>query len=182
MLGSKSDAPELTRMVKDRMLPAGPVLIEADNRERKALAERFGVLSVDSLTAEIALDLCKKGIRAEGQLRATITQTCAVSDEAFCVNIDEPIVLRFIKEGTANLTPSEDDDIDFDITADDCDEIEYRDESFDIGEAVAQTLGLAIDPYVEGPNADAARKKAGIVAEGQQAGPLAAGLTALKKS
>ena len=182
MLGSKSDAPELTRVVKDRMLPAGPVVIEADEREREALAERFGIVSVDSLTAEIGLDLCKKGVRAEGRLQATITQSCAVSDEAFAVAIDEPIVLRFIKEGTADLTPSEDDEIDFEITADDCDEIEYPDESFDLGEAVAQTLGLAIDPYAEGPNADAVRKKAGIVEEGQQDGPLAAGLAALKKS
>jgi hypothetical protein len=51
---------------------------------------------------------------------------------------------------------------------------------FDLGEAVAQTLGLAIDPYAEGPNADAARKAAGIVAEGEQDGPMAALLAALK--
>ncbi|MEM8726635.1 MAG: DUF177 domain-containing protein, partial [Pseudomonadota bacterium] len=67
------------------------------------------------------------------------------------------------------------------LDAEDCDEIEYAGDMFDLGEAVAQTLGLAIDPYAEGPNADAARKAAGIVEEGEQDGPLAAALTALKK-
>jgi hypothetical protein len=34
---------------------------------------------------------------------------------------------------------------------------------FDLGEALAQTLGLAIDPYLEGPNAEEARRKAGLM-------------------
>lgn len=51
----------------------------------------------------------------------------------------------------------------------------------DLGEAVAQSLGLAIDPYAIGPDADTARKEVGIVQEGEQEGPLAAALAALKK-
>ncbi|MDJ0978985.1 MAG: DUF177 domain-containing protein [Erythrobacter sp.] len=181
MLGSKDKAPELTRVVKSRLLPASAVVIEADERERAALAERFSLVSVETLDAEVGLELCKKGIRAEGGLRARITQACAVSGEPFTVEIEEPIALRFIEQGTAALTPSEEDEIDYELTADDCDEIEYSGDSFDLGEAVAQTLGLAIDPYAEGPGASDARKKAGIVEEGQQDGPLAAGLAALRK-
>jgi hypothetical protein len=75
----------------------------------------------------------------------------------------------------------EDEVIELELEADDCDEIEYSGDMFDLGEAVAQTLGLAIDPYAEGPGADAARKAAGIVAEGEQEGPLAALLAGLKK-
>ena len=89
--------------------------------------------------------------------------------------------MRFIEQGSATLAPSEDEDIDFELTADDCDELEYLGDSFDIGEAVAQTLGLAIDPYAEGPAANAARSRAGIVEEGSEDGPLAAGLAALQK-
>jgi len=172
-------------MVKTRMLPAGAVIIEADERERIALADRFGIVSVDALSAAIELEFCKKGIRAEGTMNARITQSCAVSGDDISVSIDEPVVLRFIEEGTADLTPSDDDGIDYEITADNCDEIEYTGDAFDLGEAVAQSLGLAIDPYAEGPAADATRKKAGIVEEGQQDGPLAEGLagalSALKK-
>ncbi|MEM9312122.1 MAG: DUF177 domain-containing protein [Pseudomonadota bacterium] len=182
MLGSKDDTPELTRVVKARLLPADAIGIEADERERVALAARFGVVSVDHLTAQIELEQCKKGVRAEGRLSAQVTQSCAVSGEAFAVTIEEAIALRFIEEGSASLTPSAEDAIDFELTAEDCDEIEYPGESFDLGEAVAQTLGLAIDPYAEGPGADTARAKAGIVEEGAADGPLAAGLAALKKT
>lgn len=181
MLGSKNEAPELTRMVKARLLPAGAVLIEADERERAALATRFGVESIETLHAAIELELCQKGVRAEGSLEADITQKCAVSGEPFPVRINEDITLRFLEEGTSTLTPSDEDEIDFELTADDCDEIEYAGESFDLGEAVAQTLGLAIDPYAEGPTAAAARKDAGIVEEGQQDGPLAEALKGLSK-
>ena len=68
------------------------------------------------------------------------------------------------------------------ISPEELDEIEYHGEMFDLGEAVAQSLALAIDPYAEGPNADAARKAAGIVLEGEQDGPLAAFLAGLKKN
>lgn len=179
--GAKNDGIELTRVVKTRMLPASAVVIEADERERKALAERFGIVSVEELHASVALDQCQKGVRAEGALSARITQVCAISGENFQVQIEEPVILRFIEEGSASLQPSEDDNIDFDLTAEDCDEIEYSGDTIDLGEAVAQTLGLAIDPYAEGPNADEVRRKAGIVAEGEQEGPLAAALSALKK-
>lgn len=178
MTGSNIETSDLARMVKARLLPAGAVRIEADERERAALAARFAIVSVDALSAEIELELCKKGVRASGRLSARITQNCAVSGDPFPLAIEEPVVLRFIEEGTAALTPSDEDAIDFDLTAEDCDEIEYGGESFDLGEAVAQTLGLAIDPYAEGPGAETARAVAGIAQEGEADGPLAAGLAA----
>ena len=49
----------------------------------------------------------------------------------------------------------------------------------DPGEAVAQSLALAIDPFAEGPGAEEARRRAGILSE-SAAGPFAA-LAALKK-
>ncbi len=181
MLGLSNERPELSRIIKDRTLPAGAVIIEADERERAALARRFGIVSIEQLHSAVDLSLCRKGVRAEGTLSADITQACAVSGEPFAVRLAEPIMLRFIPEGTAALAPSDEDDVDFEITAEDCDEIEYPGDSFDLGEAVAQTLGLAIDPYAEGPAAEAARKLAGIAVQGEQEGPLARALAALKK-
>ena len=49
----------------------------------------------------------------------------------------------------------------------------------DVGEAVAQSLALAIDPFAVGPDAERARQQAGLLDEGQ-AGPFAA-LAALKR-
>ena len=51
--------------------------------------------------------------------------------------------------------------------------------AFDLGEAVAQSFGLAIDPYAAGPEADSVRREAGIVDEDAPSGPFAA-LAALK--
>ncbi|MBI1402139.1 MAG: DUF177 domain-containing protein [Porphyrobacter sp.] len=170
---------ELTRMIRTRPLPAGPVTIEASAEERAALATRFGLGAVQSLRAEVELEQRPRAIRATGHLHAEIMQPCAVSGEDFPVTIDEPIELRFVEESLRTLP--QDEDAEIELEADDCDEIDYAGEMFDLGEAVAQTLGLAIDPYAEGPEADAARKAAGIVAEGEQDGPLAAMLAALKK-
>ena len=65
------------------------------------------------------------------------------------------------------------------LGADDLDEIEYSGTQFDLGEAVAQSLALAIDPFAVGPGAEEARQRAGIVGE-EASGPFAA-LAALKK-
>ncbi|HSJ77999.1 MAG TPA: DUF177 domain-containing protein [Erythrobacter sp.] len=170
---------ELTRMIKARPLPAGLVVIEATAEERAALAARFGLGAVQSLRAEVALDQKARAIRATGRLKAAIMQPCAISAEDFPVTIDEPIDLRFVEDSGRPMT--EDEALEIELEADDCDEIAFTGEMFDLGEAVAQTLGLAIDPYAEGPNADAARKAAGIVQEGEVLGPLAAALSALKK-
>ena len=167
---------ELTRMVKTRPLPGEPLVIEANPAERAALAARFGLGAVERLRAEVALEARPRAIRATGHLSAAILQPCAISGEDFPVTIDEPIDLRFVPQ-SAHALP-QDDDAEIELEADDCDEIEYAGEMFDLGEAVAQTLGLAIDPYAEGPNADAAREAAGIVREGEHDGPLAAMLAA----
>jgi uncharacterized metal-binding protein YceD (DUF177 family) len=165
-------------MIKTRPLPGGTVVIEASPEERDALALRFGLGAVESLRADITLEQRPRAIRATGRLRAAIQQPCAISGEDFPVKIDEAVDLRFVEAD--QRPPSEAEEIE--LQADDCDEIEYAGDMFDLGEAVAQTLGLAIDPYAEGPSADSARKAAGIVREGEQRGPLADMLSALKKS
>ncbi len=171
--------PELTRMVKARPLPAGPVVIAATPEERAALAARFGLGAVSALRAEVALEQKPRAIRATGRLRAAIMQPCAISGDDFPVTIDEPIDLRFVEDSGREMT--EDEAAEIELEADDCDEIAFTGEMFDLGEAVAQTLGLGIDPYAEGPGAEAARAAAGIVAEREQNGPMAAMLAALKK-
>ena len=164
-------------MIRTRPLPGGELVIEASAEERAALAARFGLGAVESLVATIALEQRPRAIRATGQLKAAIMQPCAISAEDFPVTIDEPIDLRFVEQDQQSA--AEDEEIE--LEADDCDEIAYAGEMFDLGEAVAQTLGLAIDPYAEGPGADAARKAAGIVKEGEQLGPLADLLAGLKR-
>lgn len=174
---------ELARPIKLRPLPGETIVVEADAGERMALAARFVLASVETLRAEIALEMDGKAVRASGKLRAKFMQICAISAEEFLVTVDAPLTLRFVEE--AQVAAHEDDpEIEIELSDDDCDEILYSGDAFDLGEAVAQSLGLAIDPYAEGPEADAARKSAGIVSEEDAAaqGPLAEALMGLKKN
>ena len=174
--------PELSRRIKLAGLPGETLVIEADQAEREALATRFGLPTIESLRADVELEQRGSAVRATGKLAAKILQTCAISGEDFPVSVDEELDLRFVEHGSHDAAQDENSEIEIELDAQDCDEIEYSGDAFDLGEAIAQTLGLAIDPYAEGPEADAARKKAGIVAEGEQDGPLAEALKGLKGS
>lgn len=170
-------APELGRPIKLRAIKEEPILIEADEAERAALARRFGISSIESLHAEVSLDPEGDKVAAKGRLRAAITQACAISGEDFPVMVDEALDLVFVPAQDVE-TATYDEEIELD--GNELDEIEYEGDSFDLGEAIAQSLALAIDPYAEGPNADAARIAAGIVTDEAPRGPLAEALAALK--
>lgn len=179
-------APEFSRPVRLKAIPEEPLVLEADAAERQALAERFGIVAIESLRAEIALEPEKKGkVSAHGSLDAQIVQACAVSGDEFPVAIEEDLGFVFVPAQQRAPTEQEDEEIEIEIelAGEELDEIEYEGDSFDLGEAVAQSLALAIDPYAEGPGADEARKRAGIVADdAKPSGPLAAALSALKKN
>lgn len=167
-------AGELVRVVKlDRLPPT--MVVEADEAERAALARRFDLPTVHALTADLSLAQHGGDIDARGRLVAAFEQRCAVSDEPFANTLDEPIAFRFVPALAAH---DEDEEIEF--ASDAPDEIEYHGASFDLGEAVAQSFGLALDPYAEGPEADAIRREAGLLGEDVARGPFAA-LAALKK-
>ncbi|WP_298284730.1 DUF177 domain-containing protein [Novosphingobium sp.] len=166
--------PEFPHILDLRQIGDEPIVLVPDEAARRRLARRFGITSIDAMRAELRLTVDGQKVEAKGHLAASIVQMCAVSGEDFPVKISEPVALRFVPP-RAPLAPDEE----IEITADDCDEIEYEGTSFDLGEAVAQSLALAIDPFAEGPNADKARavhKLGGDVASG----PFAA-LAALKK-
>lgn len=166
--------PEFNRVVDTRSIGNHPVHLEANEAERAALAVRFGIVAINRLTAEVALEPAKGTIEATGQLTAEIVQSCAVSAEDIPVSIAEPLNLRFVPERGAGR-PNEE----VELEADDLDEIEYHGTQFDLGEAVAQSLALAIDPFLEGPGADDFRRTSGLFGE-DTANPFAV-LAKLKK-
>jgi len=169
--------PEFTRMIRARPSPPPRAAIEASETERAALAIRFGVSALETLRAECTFEPDSGAVKATGTLSAVVVQTCAVSVEDFTVRIDEPLHLRFVQQARA-VDPEDEAE----LPGDEPDEIEFAGDSFDLGEAVAQSLGLAIDPYAEGPKADAARKEVGVIDESAPRGPLADLLAGLKRS
>jgi uncharacterized metal-binding protein YceD (DUF177 family) len=166
--------PEFTRIVDIRQLPAGPQDWSPDAEERRRLAGRCGISAVEAMTATITLTADGDIVTAKGRLRAQIVQPCAISGEDFAVSIDEPVDLRFVP-ARADHTAEEE----VEIGADDCDEIEYSGLTFDLGEALAQSLALAIDPFAEGPEADRARAEHDL--SGEAAGGAFSALSALRK-
>lgn len=152
---------EFHRTYSARALPAGKQSLEADATECKALARRFDLIAVRSLEARMKLSADGANVRAVGRLQARIVQSCAVSGEDLEVSIDEPVALRFVPRLAAP-----DPETEVELDAADLDDVEMNGDQFDLGEALAQTLGLAIDPYLTGPQAEEARRKAGIASDG----------------
>ena len=166
--------PEFSRLVDIRQIGPAPMTLTATPAEREALAARFGLVSIGELQARLTLTCEGDVVTAGGRLSAAWTQPCAVSGEDLAQQADEPIQLRFVPQSM--VRESEDE---IELTETECDEIDYNGTSFDLGEAVAQSLALAIDPFACGPEAEEARRAAGILSEGV-AGPVAA-LAGLKR-
>lgn len=134
-----------------RPLPLGTVpqsgrgiSLAATPAECAALAARFGILSLDSLTAELRLAVEEEGtVRTEGRIAASLTQACIVTLEPVAQQIDQEIAFRLLPPGREPQDGPED-----------LDEIECPDGIADLGEAVAEQLALAIDPYPRAPDAE----------------------------
>ena len=166
--------PEFSRPVDVRQAQGKAMQLTASAEECAALSERFGLVRIDRLTAELLLSRDGDAVAGHGTLDAAIVQTCAVSGDDLPVTIAEPLFFRFVPASDASQLAEE-----VELGADDFDEIEFEGTMIDVGEAAAQSLALAIDPFAEGPGAEEARRRAGILGEGE-AGPFAA-LAALKK-
>ena len=159
--------PEFSREIDVRQAEGKYLHLVATAKECAALASRFALVRIDRLEAELTLGRTEKGVAAQGRLKAAIVQTCAVSGEDIPVIIDEALAFRFVP--ASDHLPAEE----VELAEEDCDEIEFTGSVIDPGEAVAQSLALVIDPFAEGPTATEARRRAGILGEGQ-VGPFAA--------
>lgn len=165
--------PEFSRLIDRRQITAAPLTLSANEAERAALAARFGLVRVDRLEATVTLAASGDRVEAKGTLDAAWVQPCAISAEDLPQQAQEKLSLRFVHAATI---PDPDEEIE--LSAEDADEVEYSGHSFDLGEALAQSLALAIDPFATGPQAEAARKKAGLSGE-DASGPFA-GLAGLR--
>jgi uncharacterized metal-binding protein YceD (DUF177 family) len=134
-------APEFSRLVSVSRLPASDrVEISASEPERAALAQRFDLVAIDRLTAELHLTrLAGAAIRLDGQLQAAVVQSCVVTLEPVAATVSEAFTLVYAPPtphgDTVELAPEEDP-------------VEpLVGDTIDLGEAVAQQLSLALDPY-----------------------------------
>jgi uncharacterized metal-binding protein YceD (DUF177 family) len=174
--------PEFSRPLRLDAIGEGEkrVPVEADEHERAALAKRFGLIAIDKLAAEFAVRRDAAGVIARGQLSGAVVQACSVTGEPVPARLDEAFDLRFLPEPGARDAGGAGDEIE--LSEDECDTVFYTGGAIDLGEAAAETLALALDPFPRSPNADAVLRDAGVLSEDEDpTGPFAA-LAKLKKN
>ncbi|QLC25583.1 DUF177 domain-containing protein [Parasphingopyxis algicola] len=159
--------PEFSRRIAIDTIGAGAATheIEADANERAALAERFDLQALPTLSARAEIRREGADIFARGEVYADVTQRCVVTGEPVTDRIEADFDLRFVPEDL----PVGAEEIE--LSADECETMIYTDGAIDLGEAAAQTMALALDPFPRSANAEAALRAAGVISE-EEAGPF----------
>ena len=138
--------PELPRPFAIARIGAGACfVVEAKPEECRALALRMGVDAVHSLVCRFDLQRGPhETVAATGRLRARVSQACVVSLEPFEAELAEDFKLRFVPAG------QESDELDLESD----DEVPYAGGILELGEAAAEQLALALDPFPRKPGVE----------------------------
>jgi uncharacterized metal-binding protein YceD (DUF177 family) len=169
--------PEFSRPQRLDQIGTGEsrVAIAAEPEERAALARRFGLKALDRLEAGYTLRRDAAGVIAHGHLSAAAAQACVVTDDPVPAEVEEDFSIRFLPEPEGQGGEEE-----VELSDDDMDTVFYVGSAIDLGEAAAETLALALDPYPRSPRAAEMLRAAGVVSEGEEeVGPFGA-LAALR--
>jgi hypothetical protein len=143
--------PEFSRLVlRDSFGNEGVALdIEADDAERAQLALRFGLLTLDFLKASVEIKpIGRKGVvRVEGRLEASLSQASVVSLKPVPEEIKASFSRLYAPEEEVEKLAGE-----IDLAADESDPPDpFEGGGIDIGEAAAEELALALEPYPRTP-------------------------------
>ena len=138
--------PEFPRALRIHEIGA-PVRHEsltATPAECAKLAKRFDLVALDALTAELDVHRSAGAIRVAGRFHARGAQPCVVSAEPVPFDIDDVVEVNF-SDG-ARVADEE-----IELTDDQLDELPLEGDTLDLGELVAQSLALALDPWPRAP-------------------------------
>ncbi len=124
--------------------------ISATEEEERALAARFGVTTIRNLKASVTLTPFASGnkVAMKGRFDAEIEQNCVVT----LVPVINRVEGEFLAEFVEGAFLDNHDDIEFAVDDDDPPE-PILNGRLEIGELIAQNLGLAIDPFPRAPGA-----------------------------
>lgn len=135
------------------------IQMSADEDARAGLMARFDLAALDSLRAEISLAHDAEGVVATGRFTADLAQFCIASHDSVPARMDEAVHIRFVPEPVVN------GEVELELAPEDCDTMFHDGQTIDLGEAVAQSLGLALNPYPRSPEAEKMLKAAGVKSE-----------------
>jgi uncharacterized metal-binding protein YceD (DUF177 family) len=148
---------EFSRIIRAGHIKAAEQEYEVvvDKASRAALAVRFGLPGISSLSGVFKLKHERSGIIAATlRMRARVTQRCVVMLEPFEVDVAEDSELRFVP--VHHLPEGAEPEEEEEITPESLegpDEIPYTNDQIDLGSALAEQLALALDPYPRKPGA-----------------------------
>lgn len=148
-----------------------PVSIDADEKQRVALADEHDLLSVRRLRAELLVVPWKSdGIRVAGHVEAEIVQACVVTLEPVEASIREAIDAIFIPEGSrlAKRLSDPSGEILVDPDGPDAPEL-FAGDTIDVGAVAEEFFALGIDPY---PRSGGAAATAAMPADDEPARPV----------
>lgn len=131
----------------------------ANEEARSGLMARFDLAALESLKAEISLAHDAEGVIATGRFTADLAQFCIASHDPVPAKMDEAVHIRFISEPVVN------GEVELELAPEDCDTMFHDGQTIDLGEAVAQSLGLALNPYPRSKEAEKMLKAAGVKSE-----------------
>jgi uncharacterized metal-binding protein YceD (DUF177 family) len=143
---------EFSRPVRvERLGPAGSDFeIEATEAERRALAGRFGLVELSSLSARLRLKPLSGGlVRLSGSLSAKVVQSCVVTLQPIASSLDVAFELTY---GPEDADDDGDGEIELTFEGDDPPDT-IVDGAIDMGEAVAEQLALELNPFPRVPGA-----------------------------
>lgn len=137
-------------------------LVEATEEERMALVARFELVRLDSLSAEVRVwnGGNEEGIHVEGHIRASLAQRCVTTLATVDEELDTPFELILVDPETADQMDADEAYLDPEIP--DYDALEGNEIA--LGEIVAQTLSISMDPYPRAADAALDVAKSGHVA------------------
>ena len=158
----KALRPELSRTVPVADVGEAPleVTVVADEGERKALARRFGLIAIESLSGAVTVERTEARdgsgpvIRVTLGFAAKVTQRCVVSLEPVEAAVSEQgLVVEFALDLEAGPRPGEE----VVLSLEDVEPPEpLPGDAIDVGELLAQEVALALDPYPRRPGAQTA--------------------------
>ena len=159
-----------------------PVVIEANDEQRAALAAEHGLLSVEAWRAELLVAPWKRnGVKVSGRVEADITQQCVVTLEPLPAHISEEVTAIYFPEDSRLGRAGFHGEGEIHPDAEGADSPEtFLGDTIDVGALAEQFFGLAIDPYPRKADAALDAKDAEGDADAQF-GPLYEKLKSLGK-
>ncbi|MCE9650222.1 MAG: DUF177 domain-containing protein [Parvibaculum sp.] len=154
MSANQTSAPEFSIPLAVADVPQNGTTVpfEAKETVRVALAKRFGLIELRAFKGKATIKPWRRhGLSLEGTFTADLTQTCVATLEPLDAHLSEKFQLHYLPEEMIERdAAAAEREIVVDVQSEDPPE-PIVNGAIDVGEAMAELLAVAIDPYPRKP-------------------------------